>query len=76
MRVRPAVWREEGYKRFGVKTDWELAVKLGIHPSTLSNLLTGNSEASERTIVIGIDKYELPFEELFEIRDEPAKSAA
>lgn len=68
LRVRKAAFREA----FGHTTDYAIAVRLGIHPSTMSLLMNRNLQPSNRLIVKALDESGRRFEDLFEIVDEVA----
>jgi hypothetical protein len=73
LRVRTDNFRLAGREDLGAGTDYDLALALDVHPSTLSKLFTGKAQPSEHLIVCALDG--MPrrrFEELFEIRDEAA----
>ena len=58
-----------------METDYALAVALDIHPSTLSLLMTGSNQPSEKFIVAALDKLGRPFEEMFEVVDDEPESS-
>jgi len=56
----------------GADCDFDIAVKLDVHPSTLSKLLTRKTQPSEQIIVKALDSLGGKFEDWFEIVDEAA----
>ena len=70
LRVRKEELRRVGREVLGTTTDYALAVALDIHPSTLSLLMTGHNQPSERFIVAALDRLGRPFEELIEVVDD------
>jgi hypothetical protein len=77
LQVRKDALRRAGREVLGVDTDYALAVALDIHPSSLSLLMTGKNQPSEKFIVAALDRLGWPFEELIEVVGEgPERSAA
>jgi transcriptional regulator with XRE-family HTH domain len=76
LRVRKDALRKAAREVLGVETDYALAVALDIHPSTLSLLMTGQNQPSEKFIVAALDHLGRPFEDLIEVIDEEPDGAA
>lgn len=77
MQVRPSELRQAGREALGVTTDYALAAALDVHPSSLSQLMTGSREPSAMFITAVLETLGRSFEELFEVTvDELVPEAA
>lgn len=78
LRVRQDNVRTVAREKLGVTTDNAIAQAIGIHPSTLSQVLRGRTEPSERFIVAALSTLGGAFEDLFYIEvvsDRPRDAA-